>query len=112
MSTLDELTAEFDRLLATIPRGDNSLDDWRYAYRKIVYSGAKRILSDFPDLITGPRPLPRQFEQGPGSHPGGGGAAFGGGVVHPVAEGQPPPYRPSAVNQLLCLVLGTCPQQT
>jgi hypothetical protein len=110
MSELDTLTQEFDRLLESIPRGKYSLEEWRYAYRKVVYSGAKKILNDFPELIVGPKPQPMQSEKGPGAHPVAGGLAGGQGVLHPVADGQPPPYRPNAINQVLCIILGTCPQ--
>jgi hypothetical protein len=85
MSELNKLTEEFERLLEGVP-GKHSLDEWRHAYRKIIYSGGMKILEVFPEIIVGP--------------------------VHPVAAGQPQPYRPSAViNEFLCTVLNTCPPQ-
>jgi hypothetical protein len=85
MSELDNLTAEIERLLKDV-HGNYSLDEWRYAYRKIVRSGGMKILEVFPEIILGP--------------------------VYSVGAGQPPPYRPStAINELLCIVLGNCPPQ-
>jgi hypothetical protein len=84
MSELDKLTEEFERLLEGV-RGKHSLDEWRYAYRKVLYSGGMKILEQFPEIILGP--------------------------VHPVSAGPPPPYHPSAINELLCIVLGNCPPQ-
>jgi len=81
MSELDKLTEEFERLLEGV-RGKHSLDKWRHAYRKIIYSGAMKILETFPEIIVGP--------------------------VRGVAAGQKPPYHPS-VEPILCIVLGDCP---
>lgn len=81
MSELDTLTEQFERLLEGI-RGKHSLDEWRHAYRKVIYSGAMKILEDFPEIIIGP--------------------------VHPVAA-ERPPYRPNAIGQIVCIALDNCP---
>jgi hypothetical protein len=110
MSDLDALTEQFQRLLDGI-RDKHTLEEWRFAYRKIVYSGAMKILDDFPELIVGPPPRARQSKKAAGptrSEP-----TTIAGPGHPVViAGQPPPYHPSAIGELLCVVLGTCPHQT
>jgi len=113
MSELDTLTEQFERLLEGI-RTKYTLADWRYAYRKVIYSGAMKILEDFPEIIIGspPQPSPQLQEQrahgggapmaGPGPHPG---------VQQPpaiiIAGQRPPPY-PSDIGELVCIALGTC----
>jgi len=110
MSDLDTLAEQFERLLEGV-RGKYSLEEWRFAYRKVVYSGAMKILDDFPELIVGPRPLPLQSKKAAG--PTRGEPTTIAGPGHPVViAGQPPPYHPSAIGELLCVVLGTCPKQT
>jgi hypothetical protein len=83
MSDLDTLAEQFERLLEGV-RGKYTLEEWRHAFRKIIYSGGMKILQTFPEIIVGP--------------------------VHGVAAGQKPPYRPSATGEFLCVVLGDCPQ--
>jgi hypothetical protein len=83
MSDLDTLAEQFGRLLEGV-RGEYSLEEWRHAYRKIIYSGGMKILQAFPEIIIGP---PRG-----------------------VAAGPPPPYHPSGIGEYLCVVLGNCPQ--
>jgi hypothetical protein len=110
MSDLDALTEQFQRLLDGI-RDKHTLEEWRFAYRKIVYAGAMKILHDFPELIVGPVPLARQSKKAAG--PTRGEPTTIAGPGHPVViAGQPPPYHPSAIGELLCVVLGTCPHQT
>jgi len=55
MSELDTLTEQFDRLLEGV-RSQYTLEEWRYAYRKVLYSGAMKILKDFPVVIVGEQP--------------------------------------------------------
>jgi hypothetical protein len=111
MSELDSLPEQFERLLGGIGTG-NSLEEWRYAYRKVVYSGAMRILKEFPEIIIGPPPPPPQLQRQPGPGPApGGNPQIGGGNRPPYSTaGQQPPYRPNAIHELLCIALGTCQQ--
>jgi len=115
MSELDTLTEQFERLLEGI-RSKYTLEEWRYAYRKVIYSGAMKILEDFPEIIIGPplQPSPRLQEQRAPTH--GGGAPMGGPGPYPggqqppaiiIAGQRPPPY-PSAIGELVCIALGNC----
>lgn len=110
MSELDALTEQVDRLLENI-RTKYSLEEWRYAFREIIFSGAMKILDEFPEIIIGPRPesptQPQQQQQQGPTH--GGGSVIGKGP-HPLPDGQRPPYYPSGIGQLVCIVLGNCPQ--
>jgi hypothetical protein len=108
MSELDTLTEQFERLLEGI-HGKHTLEEWRYAYRKVVYFGAMKILGDFPGIILGPAPLPVRSGKGRGPVPAG---ATTGPVAYPVIAGQQPPYRPSDIGELLCIALGNCHQPT
>jgi hypothetical protein len=126
MSQLDTLPEQFDRLLEGID-SVNSLEEWRYAFRKVIYSGAMEILRDFPEIVVGPPPIPsseqqqqqkqqqqsqqQEQQQEQRRPPPGGGATVGKPVRHPIIEGQQPPYRPSAIHELLCISLGTCHQE-
>lgn len=108
MSDLDALTEQFQRLLDGI-RDKHTLEEWRFAYRKIIYAGAIKILDDFPEIIIGPAPLPVRSEKKGG--PTRGNPVTLGPPGHPVGiAGQAPPFHPSAIGELLCVVLGTCPQ--
>lgn len=109
MSELDTLTEQFERLLDGI-RSKHTLEEWRFAYRKIIYSGGMKILDDFPEIIIGPAPLPRRSEKKAITGPTRGNPAGIGGPSHGIIAGQAPPFHPSAINELLCIVLGTCPQ--
>ena len=100
MSELDTLTQEFDRLLDGI-RTDASLEEWQYAYRKIIFSGAMKLLENFPEIIIGPPPSPPPPGEEQGSNLRAG--------AHPITDGQPPPYRPSTICQLVCIVVNGNP---
>jgi hypothetical protein len=114
-STMSVLDAEI-RQIEQLFRGDgaNDLEACRYAYRKIIYAGAMKILRDHPEIIIGSPPDPtseqqQQQQQQPQQQqqrPASGGGALGNPGRNPVIDGQPPPYRPSAVCQLVCIVLG------
>jgi hypothetical protein len=113
MADLDALTNQFAKLLGST-ENEYTLAEWRYAYRKVIYSMGLRVLMDFPEIIVGPPPssvgsTPLMEKGPPGDSPG-----FGGGNPgsHPIIAGQQPPYRPSAIGTLVCLVLGDCQQQT
>ncbi|MEO7205196.1 MAG: hypothetical protein ABI356_10340 [Steroidobacteraceae bacterium] len=109
MSELDSLPEQFERILEGI-RTNYPLEEWRYAYRKVIYAGAMRILKDFPEIIVGPPPaLPQVQEQRGPTY--GGGAQIGGGHNPPpkFIDGQKPPYRPSAIIELVCIASGNCP---
>jgi hypothetical protein len=106
MSELDTLTEQFERLLEGV-RSQYTLEEWRYAYRKVLYSGAIRILKDFPVIFVGTS-SPKLQEDPVFS----GGVPIGGqGPLPPPKSiaGERPPYRPSAINQLVCIALGNCP---
>jgi len=109
MSELDTLTEQFERLLEGV-RGKYTLEEWRYAYRKVIYSGAKKLLDDFPVIVIGPPPLPPHLQEQQAAPAGGGGAGRGPqpGPQPPVnTAGQQPPYRPSVVCELVCIVVGS-----
>lgn len=111
MSELDTLTEQFDRLLDGI-RSKHTLEEWRFAFRKIIYSSAMKILNDVPEIIVGPAPMPLRSEKKGSASPTRGNPAGLGGPLHGVIAGQAPPFHPSAINELVCIVLGNCPQQT
>jgi hypothetical protein len=106
--SLDTLTKEFERLLNDI-RTKYSLEEWRYAYSKVIYSGAIKILEKFPGIIIGPAPFPLQSKEI--AEPIRGNPTTIGGPLHPVTiAGQAPPFHPSAIGKLVCIVLGNCPE--
>ena len=107
MSNLDTLAEQFEQLLEGV-RGKYSLEEWRYAYQKIIYSGAMKILENFPEIIVGPAPMPMESKKGSG--PTRGDPATLGKPLHPVIAGQTPPYHPSSISKLVCIVLGNCPE--
>jgi hypothetical protein len=111
MSELDTLANQLEALLEGV-KTKFTLAEWRYASRKVIYSMGLEILEKFPDIVIGQPPIP---QKGPPqamrmSSPGGP-AASGDPGVHPIIDDQQPPYRPSAVGTLVCLVLGDCPEQ-
>jgi hypothetical protein len=110
MSELDTLTEQFERLLDGI-RTKHTLEEWRFAYRKIIYSGGMKILDDFPEIIVGQAPLPPRSEKKAVAAPTRGNPAGIRGPVTGVTYGQAPPFHPSSIGELVCIVLGTCPQQ-
>jgi hypothetical protein len=113
MSELDTQTKQIDQYFEGI--GAKNLEELRYAYRIVIYSGAMKILRDFPDIIVGPPPAPsseKQQQQQQQREPGQGGG--GGGVRPPpvYSDSTKPPYRPSAILRLACIALGNCPEPT
>ena len=103
MSDLDELPAQFDRLLGGIGTG-YSLEEMRYALRKVIYSAAMKLYEDHPEIIIGPVPLPApppppQQQQQPQPQQQGVGRG-------PHIAGQQPPYRPNAICEWVCTALG------
>jgi hypothetical protein len=104
MSELDSLTDQFERNLKDI-QAKYPLEDWRYAMRKIIYFGTMRILQEFPEIAIGPPP--KAQDQHGLAH----GGAQAGGPKPPtnVIYGQKPPYRPSAIGELVCIAVGSCP---
>jgi hypothetical protein len=99
MSALDTLPEQFDRLLEGIGT-EYSLEELRYAFRKVLYSGAMKLYRDYPEIIVGPpppRPPPAQQPQQPQQLQGGRG---------PHIDGQLPPYRPNAICEWVCTALG------
>jgi hypothetical protein len=107
MTELDKLTEQFDGLLNGI-REKYSLEEWRYAYRKVIYSGAMKIFKEFPVVIIGPPPPPPQQEQKGGAV--GSGPEFMRNPPPITVLGERPPYRPSCTILLAaCIALGNCP---
>jgi hypothetical protein len=104
MSNLDALPEQFDRLLGGIGT-EYSLEELRYAFRKIIYSGAMKLYKDHPEIIIGPVPPPpppqQQQQQQPQPQPQQQGGGRG-----PQTAGQQPPYRPSAICEWVCIALG------
>jgi hypothetical protein len=95
MSALDALPGQFDGLLEGIGT-EYSLEELRYALRKVFYSGAMKLYRDHPEIIIGPPPPPPPPQQQQ-QQQGGRGAR---------TDGQPPPYRPSAICDWVCNALG------
>jgi hypothetical protein len=105
MSALDTLPEQFDRLLEGIGT-EYSLEELRFAFRKVLYSGAMKLYRDHPEIIVGPPPPPprpaqpqqqQQPQQQPQQQRGGRG---------PHSDGQLPPYRPNAICEWVCTALG------
>jgi hypothetical protein len=117
-STMSELDIGAEQVAQLFRRiGGNNLEESRYAYRKILYAGAMKILRDFPEIIIGPPPDPspqpqpqpqqqQQQQQQQQEHPAFGGGAGGNPGRGPGTAGEKPPYRPSVVCQLVCIASG------
>jgi hypothetical protein len=109
MSELDTLAKQFEQLLEGI-RDKHSLEEWRYAYRKVIYSGALKIFEVHPEVIIGPSPATLELQARGGPGPGDGPRNVGGNPPPYTILGERPPYRPSAVIlQAACIALGNCP---
>jgi hypothetical protein len=88
MSTSDSLIADFERLLNTFP--ETSLQQWQFAYKKVIFLMGLKILNKFPQNAFGPEPIAEAHGgggAGGGGH-GGGGPAIGG---HGGGDAGPPP---------------------
>jgi hypothetical protein len=107
MSELDTLTGQFKGTLDGI-HTKYTLEEWRYAYREIIYAGAMRILEEFPEIIIGSPPSPSAQPQGQQS-PTRGDPALAGGPRSPRIDGERPPYHPNGIGQIVCIALGNCP---
>jgi len=55
MSTSDPLIAEFERLLDGIP-DTFTLQQWQFAYKKVIFTMGLKILNKFPQDAFGPQP--------------------------------------------------------
>jgi hypothetical protein len=105
-STMSELDIGAEQIAQLFGRiGGKNLEESRYAYRKILYAGAMKILRDFPEIVIGPPPDPSPQQQQQ-EHPVFGGGAGGNPGRGPGIAGEKPPYRPSAVCQLVCIASG------
>lgn len=116
-STLDSLVADFERRLGSID--GSSLQQWQFAYKKVIFAMGLKILEHFPKNALGPPPNaegpdggapgPRGGPiihspgggtgTGPGPHPGPiahpSGGPWGGPIIHIAIAaldlGPPPP---------------------
>lgn len=96
-STLDSLVADFQARLDKIDK--SSLQQWQFAYKKVIFAMGLKILEKFPQNALGPVP-PEEGHRGgaPGGgpiihHPGHGGgdpAPGGGPIIHGPAGGSTP----------------------
>jgi hypothetical protein len=96
-STLDSLVADFQARLEKIDK--SSLQQWQFAYKKVIFAMGMKILEKFPQNALGPVPIGEGHGgggQGPGGgpiihhHPGHGGgdpAPGGGPIIHGPAGG-------------------------
>ncbi len=112
MSTTDPLIADFEQLLDR--RTERfSLQEWQYAYKKVIFNMGLKILERFPQNAFGPPPPP-PMPAGAGGEPGSGhgptksptkglppfaygGGPTGGPIIHmaiTVLELAPPPPPP------------------
>jgi hypothetical protein len=57
MSTSDPLIAEFERLLERFP-DTFTLQQWQFAYKKVIFRMGMEILERFPQNAYGPPPPP------------------------------------------------------
>jgi hypothetical protein len=55
MSTSDPIIADFERFLAKIPDAF-TLQQWQFAYKKVIFTMGLRILNKFPQNAFGPDP--------------------------------------------------------
>jgi hypothetical protein len=55
MSTSDPLIADFERLLDKIP-ATFTLEQWQFAYKKMIFTMGLKILEKFPENALGPKP--------------------------------------------------------
>ena len=98
---LDVLTEEFARRLGAIQ--NKSLEQWQFAFRKVMLSMSVNIFEKFPTLVIGRDPCLPQVMQGGGS---------AGGGAHPpppppppcpppivIINGQQPPYHTFGYSQ-------------
>lgn len=74
MSKSDPLSTEFERLLEKVP-STFTLEQWQFAYKKVIFSMGLKILELFPDNAFGPPPTKSPvkgrgpFAAGPGPGP-------------------------------------------
>jgi hypothetical protein len=55
MSTSDPVIADFERFLNTIP-DTFTLQQWQFAYKKVIFTMGLKILNKFPQNAFGPDP--------------------------------------------------------
>jgi len=93
MSKSDSIIADFERLLDSIP--DNfTLQQWQFAYKKVIFAMGLKILEKFPENAFGPPPT-KSPVKGRGPFMAGGGPT-GGPIIHlaSAALGLAPPPPP------------------
>jgi hypothetical protein len=79
-STLDSLVADFERSLGNIE--ESSLQQWQFAYKRVIFAMGLKMLQTFPRNALGPEPIAKQGGGGAGG--GAGGTVPGRGpIIHP-----------------------------
>jgi hypothetical protein len=88
--TLDSLVADFERRLGNIEK--SSLQQWQFAYKRVVFAMGLKILETFPRNALGPEPI-AEGHAGGGEHAAAGGEHAGGAgrggfpIYHPATGG-------------------------
>jgi hypothetical protein len=85
--TLDSFVADFERHLGDVEK--STLQQWQFAYKRVIFAMGLKILEKFPRNALGPEPT-EEDHGGGGEHAGGGGPK--GGAEH---GGGSPFYRPA-----------------
>jgi hypothetical protein len=92
-STLDSLVADFERRLGSIDR--SSLQQWQFAYKKVIFAMGLKILEQFPQNALGPEPTEEGHDSG-AAGPRGGPIIHGGG--HGTGTGPSPGPSPGPIS--------------
>jgi hypothetical protein len=118
MSDLDVLTEEFAKRLRAIPNTNTySLEQWQYAYQKIILSMGLQIIEKFPAVVIGRDPSlsPPRATQGPPPPPPPPPPPSLPPPPIVIINGQPPPYHtfsqqpPYHVLVVASVALSDCP---
>jgi hypothetical protein len=80
MSTNDSVIADFEQLLDRVP-DDFTLEQWQFAYKKVIFAMGLKILELFPENAFGPPPTTSPIKGGRGPYMAGGGPT-GGPIIH------------------------------
>jgi hypothetical protein len=91
-STLDSLVADFERHLGSIEK--SSLQQWQFAYKRVIFAMGLKILEKFPRNALGPEPMAAGRDSG-GEHPGDGENEDGGKNQDGTGRGRGPIFHPA-----------------